>query len=107
MQFKTTPTFDKQAKKLAKKYRSLKYDLSTFMENFEDTHERSAVDIKADVYKVRVKNSDKSKGTSAGYRVYYYLKKSDLTTLLLIYDKSEIENINDNFLNQILENDLK
>jgi len=35
MNFKTTTLFDKQAKKLGKKYRNIKDDLSSFIKKFE------------------------------------------------------------------------
>ena len=39
MNFKTTELFNKQAKKLAKKYRNLKKDLKSFIDNFDTIHQ--------------------------------------------------------------------
>ena len=56
MNFKTTQLFDKQAKKLAKKYRNIKNDLNTFLSNFEILHLQST-SIKKNLFKVRIANS--------------------------------------------------
>ncbi len=52
------------------------------------------MEIKADVYKVRVANSSKNRGKSAGYRLltYFTLIKNKLH-LLYIYDKGLIGNL--------------
>jgi mRNA-degrading endonuclease RelE of RelBE toxin-antitoxin system len=55
-------------------------------------------------FKVRVKNSDKSSGKQGGYRIYYY-KTDDagITHLLVIYDKSEIEMIDESILDSLID----
>jgi len=77
VKIKVTELFKKQFKKLSKKYKNIKNDLYFFIENFENEHKK-AVKIKNSIYKVRIKNSDKNKGKSGGYRVYYYLKINNL-----------------------------
>ena len=106
MHFKTTQTFDKQAKKLAKKYPNLKNDLITFINGFEQLH-LSATQIKKAIYKIRIKNSDKNKGKSAGYRVYYYLVHEETLYMLTIYDKSQIEMIDETYLDQIIQEEIE
>jgi len=56
-------------------------------------------------YKIRLKNSDNQKGKSGGYRVIYFVIDNDkLITLLSIYSKSDLENINENEIDKkILE----
>ncbi len=100
--FKTTTLFDKQAKKLGKKYRNLKNDLSSFIEDFEKLH-ASATSIQKNLYKVRIANSNKNRGKSAGYRVYYYIQLEETTYLLTIYDKSDIEMIDEELLKDLIE----
>lgn len=106
MNFNTSELFDKQAKKLSKKYRSIATDLSSFIDNF-DLHHQSSTLIKNSLYKVRIKNSDKNRGKSGGYRVYYYIKSQENIYLLTIYDKSEIESINEEILTELIEGILK
>ncbi len=102
MNFKTSELFSKQLKKLSKKYRNIKKDLLKFMNDFDEIHQNS-ISIKTNIFKVRLKNSDKNKGKSAGYRVYYYLKIDEEIFLLTIYDKSEIEMINEEILNKLIK----
>ena len=72
------------------------------MNDFDEIHQ-NATTIKSNIFKVRLKNSDKNRGKSAGYRVYYYLKIDEKVFLLTIYDKSEIEMINEEILNQLIK----
>ncbi len=102
MNFKTTELFDKQAKKLGKKYRNIKNDLNTFLSDFETLHLQST-SIKKNLFKVRIANTNKNKGKSAGYRVYYYIQLEETTYLLTIYDKSDIEMINEDLLMELIE----
>jgi mRNA-degrading endonuclease RelE of RelBE toxin-antitoxin system len=102
MNFKTTDLFDKQAKKLSKKYRNIKSDLSSFLKDFEKLH-TSATTIQNNLYKIRIVNSNKNKGKSAGYRVYYYIQLETTTYLLTIYDKSEVEMIDEELLKDLIE----
>jgi mRNA-degrading endonuclease RelE of RelBE toxin-antitoxin system len=100
--FETVVKFDKEVKKLSKKYNLIKEDLNNFILDFDTIHQE-ATSIKNNLYKVRLSNSNKNKGKRAGYRIYYYLKINDTVYLLTIYDKSQIENINENTLNQHIE----
>lgn len=58
-------------------------------------------------FKIRLANSNKNKGKSAGYRIYYYLKINDTVYLLTIYDKSEIESINESILDEFIDEIIK
>jgi len=102
MNFKTTELFDKQAKKLGKKYRNLKSDLKSLILNFDSLHQSSTT-IQKNLYKIRVANSSKNRGKSAGYRIYYYIQLEETTYLLTIYDKSEVEMIDENLLIDLIE----
>ena len=103
MNFRTTKLFDKQTKKLNKKYRSLKSDLKSFINDFDYIHQ-SSITIQKNIYKVRLSNSNKNRGKSAGYRIYYYIQFEDTIYLLTIYDKSEVEMIDENLLIELVEN---
>jgi mRNA-degrading endonuclease RelE of RelBE toxin-antitoxin system len=54
------------------------------------------------VYKVRVKNSDNNKGQSGGYRVIYYTIALDLVLLTTIYSKSDLADIGNNEIEEII-----
>ncbi len=97
MNFETLPLFDKQFKKLSKKYNLIKSDIEELITGFDELHQQ-ATPIKSNLYKIRLANSNKNKGKSAGYRVYYYIKIEATVYLLTIYDKSEIEMIDEKIL---------
>ena len=106
MQFKTVSRFDKEVKALAKKYSHIKSDLQNLISNFDKNHQ-AAKTIKANIYKVRIKNSDKAKGKSAGYRIYYYVVENETVYFLTIYDKSDKESIDESALDDIVATEIK
>ena len=61
------------------------------------------IELKSNVFKVRIKNSDKNKGKSAGYRLISYLVivENELH-LLYIYDKSSLVNITEKELDELI-----
>ena len=97
MKFETLPLFDKQFKKLAKKYNLIKNDIEIFANNFDSLHQQSTP-IKNNIFKIRLSNSNKNKGKSAGYRIYYYVKVNEIVYLATIYDKSEIQMIDESIV---------
>jgi len=52
MRFETLPLFDKQFKKLAKKYNHIKSDLQILVDDFDELHQQ-ATPIKNNIYKIR------------------------------------------------------
>jgi mRNA-degrading endonuclease RelE of RelBE toxin-antitoxin system len=97
-----TPNFEKEAKSLFKKYKSLKNDLSAL---FTSLHENpnQGVSLGKDCYKIRMAITSKGKGKSAGARVITCIKVTRETLYLLsIYDKSSKEDITDNELMQLI-----
>jgi hypothetical protein len=55
-------------------------------------------------YKIRLKISSKASGKSGGARVITYAKiVDDELWLLTMYDKSDIENVSDAFLDDLLK----
>ena len=97
MEFRTVSLFDKQYKKLAKKYNLIQDDVEELINDFDDLH-LQATPIKTNLYKIRLANSNKNKGKRAGYRIYYYIKIKTTVHLLTIYDKSEIQMIDESVL---------
>jgi len=65
------------------------------------------VELKSNIFKARVANSDKNRGKSARYRLIAYLKiTDDELHLLYVYDKSSIENLTENEIDEIIINSL-
>jgi mRNA-degrading endonuclease RelE of RelBE toxin-antitoxin system len=106
-EIRSISNFDKEFKKLAKKYPSIKQDLIELVEEIiEDPF--LGEPLGKDCYKIRMAIASKNKGKSGGSRVITCVKVVNETVFLLsIYDKSEKENIEDSKLKSLLEiNDL-
>lgn len=99
----TIPLFDKQAKRLAKKYPSLKKNLAELIETLIDNPEQGTT-LGNNFYKIRLAITSKGKGKSSGARVITYVKVTATSVLLTsIYDKSEKDTITDKELEQIFK----
>ena len=100
---KTISVFEKQAKKLSKKYPSLKSDLKGLISTLKEQPDTGKM-ITENCYKIRLAIKSKGKGKSGGARVITYVAISDLTVYLLsIYDKSDKENLSDRELIDLLD----
>jgi hypothetical protein len=98
-----TPAFERDAKPLLKKHKSLKADLAGLFESLEDEPAQGK-SIGKDCYKIRLAITSKVKGKSGGARVITCVKiTSDKVFLLSIYDKSEKGDISDKELNELLK----
>ena len=99
--------FAKQLKALAKKYRSLADDYARLLDSLRfDPFQ--GVEIRKGVRKLRISITSKGKGKSSGARVITYsinkVTDEEITIkLLAIYDKSEIDNISESYLNWLLK----
>jgi len=103
----TTLVFDRQYKRLKKKYPSLKEDLLLFEKELE-VNPTLGVDLGGNVRKIRVSIKSKSKGKSTGARVITYTVLATIqdqkTLLVTIFDKSEQDSISDDEIKRILRN---
>lgn len=101
-----TQEFRKQAKRLAKKYRSLAEDLQAFVDELSQ-NPNMGKDLGSGVRKIRMAVKSKEKGKSGGMRVITFNVIVDQTdteiTLLTVYDKSEKESISDKEIKMLLE----
>ncbi len=93
--------FKKDAKKLAKRYSKLKDDLKKLSIELQ-ADPKCGKHIGSDLYKVRVANSSVPTGKSGGFRVIYYILDTDAIYLLTIYSKSDMQNIDETKLLEIL-----
>ena len=94
--------YKKALKKLAKTYRNIDLDIKDFLKSI-NTKEDLGIELKSNVFKVRVANSDKNKGKSAGYRLISYLAivENELH-LLYIYDKSKLVNVTEKAVDELV-----
>lgn len=94
--------FSKAHKKLSKKYNNIDKDLDNFLNSIEYKSDLG-IEIKANVFKARITNSDKNKGKSSGYRLISYLAIIDNKLhLLYIYDKSTLVNVTEQEIDNII-----
>ncbi|SRR5258705_12366045 len=95
--------FDKQAKRLVKKYPSLKSEIILLAQSLS-SHPIQGTSLKNNFYKIRLAIKSKGKGKSGGARVITYVKIIKETVYLVsIYDKSERETISDQELDSIFK----
>jgi hypothetical protein len=100
---KTIAVFEKQAKRLVKKYASLKNELLELVSKLKENPGQGS-SIGKNCFKIRIAIASKGKGKSGGARVIANFIISDATVYLLsIYDKSEKENLTDKELVELLE----
>jgi len=86
-----SPTFQRNLRTLAKKYRSIRNDIEPIIKQLEngEVPGNQIAGIGYTVFKLRVRNSDIARGTSSGYRLIYYCQTATGIILLTIYTKSE------------------
>jgi len=94
------PPFEKQLKKLSKKYPSLKNEFANLIKSLEKKPKQGNL-LGNNCYKIRLAIKSKGKGKSSGARVITHLTENSVY-LLSIYDKSEKENITDAELRELL-----
>jgi hypothetical protein len=105
MSFEIVPTavFMKEARRLAKKYPSLKDEIAEFRRGLAG-NPRMGVPLGSSSFKNRLAIKSKGKGKSGGARVItcVYVDQSQVF-LLTIYDKAELDTITANELGRLLQ----
>lgn len=95
--------FKKEAKKLSKKYPSLKTDLASLFEELEK-NPTTGTPLGNDIYKIRLAIASKNKGKSGGARVMSFVKITDTTVLLFsIYNKGDKDSISDKEIEALIK----
>mgnify|MGYP006431066291 CR=1 FL=1 len=95
--------FDKQLKRLSKKYPSLKEDFTSLVKSLKKEPKQGDL-IGHNCYKIRLAIKSKGKGKSGGARIIINVVISEENVYLLaIYDKSNNSNITDLELKTLLK----
>ena len=105
MNFSVIPSdkFKKEAKRLVKKFPSLKPELADLSTTLAKEPE-AGTPLGNNTYKIRLAIKSKGKGKSGGARVITYVVTEDNEVYLLtIYDKSEFDNVDDKTIKSIIE----
>lgn len=98
-----TDNFKKEAKRLIKKYPSLKSELIELVTELE-TNPTKGIPLGNDIYKIRLGIKSKGKGKSGGARIMSYLKVEKTEVLLFsIYNKGDKDSISDAAIRQLIK----
>ncbi|TAE36611.1 MAG: hypothetical protein EAY66_06910 [Sphingobacteriales bacterium] len=95
--------FKKEAKKLIKKYPSLKLELAKLFTQLAQ-NPTAGVSLGNNVYKIRLAVASKNTGKSGGLRIISFVKITDSSVLLFsIYNKGEKDTISQKEIEQLLK----
>ena len=102
MTIEVLPRFEKELKRLAKKYKKIADDLTLFKQEILK-NPVMGISLGNHCYKIRVPNSSVPTGKSGGFRIITLVKvEKEKIILLTIYSKSDKEDISDDELKDIL-----
>jgi mRNA-degrading endonuclease RelE of RelBE toxin-antitoxin system len=97
------PPFDRQLKRLAKKYPSIKKEYAELLGSLQQQPDQGTP-LGNHCYKIRLAITSKGKGKSGGARVITYVQVVHHSVYLLaIYDKAEQADIADSDLKNLLK----
>ncbi len=102
----TIPRFEKDVKRLKKKFPKIKDDLVELVELLSMNPEEG-VGLGQNIYKIRLRNSSVTRGKSGGFRVITYYKKNDTLYLVTIYSKTEEDTVITEKLKKIVETEIE
>jgi mRNA-degrading endonuclease RelE of RelBE toxin-antitoxin system len=98
-----TDNFLKEAKKLIKKYPSLKSELIKLQELLSE-NPTFGINLGNDIYKIRISISSKGKGKSGGARIMtFVVVKEETVYLFSIYNKGEKDSLSEKELKELLQ----
>ena len=98
-----TDNFKKEAKKLIKKYASLRIELAELGKELAE-NPTMGTPLGNDVYKIRLAIASKNRGKSGGARLITFVKIVDETIFLLsIYNKGDKDSISDKEIENLLK----
>ena len=99
---KTISIFEKQARRLSRKYPSLKNDLLQLIKSLKENPGQGTA-LGNQCYKIRLAIKSKAKGKSGGARVVTHIVVyNTIVYLLSVYDKSEKADLSPGELKQLL-----
>ena len=94
--------FSRAFKRLKKRYRSLPSDLKQLLASLVE-NPNQGVELYNGMRKVRLNFASKNRGKRGGGRVIIRLAVSDTSLpFVYIYDKSDMDNVSDEFLDQVI-----
>ena len=102
----TIPRFEKDVKKLKKRFPKIKNDLLQLINRLSSNPELGT-NLSENIFKIRVPNSSIPTGKSGGFRVITYYKKDNILYLVTIYSKTEQDTILTEKLRKIIKDEVQ
>jgi mRNA-degrading endonuclease RelE of RelBE toxin-antitoxin system len=104
IQVELSARFLKELERLSRKYPRVVEEIDKLTDRLSDGQKPGdkIPHIGFDVYKVRIKNPSAKRGKRGGFRVIYYVQVSTRIILLLIYSKTEMDNVSPEEIRQVI-----
>lgn len=99
------PDFDRDVRRLRKKYRLIAEDIRVLLQDFEKfgIHGERLVGFDREVRKVRLTNRSAKRGKSGGFRALYIVENESTIRLIRIYSKTEKSTLSQAEIRRTLE----
>lgn len=98
-----TDNFSKEAKRLTKKYPSLKSELADLFAELEK-NPTLGTPLGDNIYKIRLAIASKNSGKSGGARVLSYVKVvKNIVLVFSIYNKGDIDSLTDKQIKELIK----
>ncbi len=97
VEFTYSEDFAKDFARLRKRYRRIEDDLAALEADMQHRNLRGVhlPGFDLPIYKVRMANRSARRGKRGGFRIIYYLQSSDKILFVLIYSKSDQDDVSD------------
>lgn len=102
----TIPRFEKDAKRLKKRFPHIKRDLTSLIKNLE-ANPQSGTPLGDNLFKIRIPNSSIPASKSGGFRVITYYVTDEKLYLVTMYSKTDQDTIVTKKLMEIIQNEVK
>ena len=101
----TEPEFDRDVRRLKKKYRLLAEDIRGLLQDFNrlGIHGELVVGFGREVRKVRLTNRSAKRGKSGGFRALYVVDNESIIRLIRLYSKTEESTVSRAEIRRILQ----
>ncbi len=101
----TIPRFDKDVKKLKKRFPKIKEDLILLIEELSK-NPNIGTHLENSIFKIRLQNSSIPTGKSGGFRIVTYYVENEILYLVTMYSKNDTDTIITNKLKEIIKSEI-
>ena len=104
-EIKTIPRFEKDVKRLKKRFPKIKKDLLNLINELSN-NPNTGIHLGENIFKIRIPNSSIPIGKSGGFRVITYYQTENTIYLITIYSKTDQDNILTDKLKEIIKTEI-